>query len=212
MNVLPSEIFRRFQDQGLIVRHAGEDGPIHRIAPVEESGAGDLVFVDHAKYLPQVRERKPAAVVTTEAIAAELGEAEGLALLIAPNVRLAHALVKQAYADRDVRATEWPRVHPSAVVHESVQVPDDAVIGPGAVVGAGASLGARVVLMANCVVERGASIGAGTVIHPNCVVGYGCEIGADTILKSGCVIGAEGFGFAQDQHRRNYRIPQTGRV
>jgi UDP-3-O-[3-hydroxymyristoyl] glucosamine N-acyltransferase len=212
MNVLPSAIFQRFQEQGLLVRHAGGDPPIQRIAPVEDSGPGDLVFVDHAKYLPEVRERKPAAVVTTDAIAAGLGEPEGPALLVAPNVRLAHALIKQAYADRDVRREEWTRVHPSAVIHESVAVPGDAVIGPGAVVGAHVRLGARVVLMANCVVEHGASIGAGTVIHPNCVVGYGCEIGADCFLKSGCVIGAEGFGFAQDQRRRNYRLPQTGKV
>lgn len=212
MNVLPSEIFRRFKDPGLIVRHGGSDPVLRRIAPIEDSGPGDLVFVDHAKYLSQVLERRPSAVVTTEAFAQELADAEGLALLIAPNVRLAHALLKQAYADRDLRDVEWPRVHSSAVVHESVRVPEDAVIGPNAVVGANVSLGAGVVLMANAVVERGASIGAGSVLHPGCVVGYGCEIGADVILKSGCVIGAEGFGFAQDERRRNHRIPQTGKV
>jgi UDP-3-O-[3-hydroxymyristoyl] glucosamine N-acyltransferase len=212
MNVLPSEIFRRFQAQGLIVRHAGGDEPIRRIAPVEDCEPGDLVFVDHAKYLSRVREIGPSAVVTTEAIAADLDEAGPWALLIAPNVRLAHALLKQAYADRDVRDMEWPRVHPSAVIHESVRVPEDAVIGPHVVVGADVRLGPRVVLMAGVVVEKEATIGAGTVLHPGCVVGYGCEIGADTILKAGCVIGSEGFGFAQDERRRNYRIPQTGKV
>jgi UDP-3-O-[3-hydroxymyristoyl] glucosamine N-acyltransferase len=212
MNLLPSEIFRRFKDQGLIVSHRGADRPVHRIAPVEECEPGDLVFVDHAKYLDRVRTQKPSAVVTTEAIAAELGEAEGLSVLIAPNVRLAIAILKQTYADRDVRDTEWPRVHPSAVIHESVDVPGDAVIGPGVVVGAGVSLGARVVLMANAVIEKGASIGSGTVLHPGCVVGYDCEIGADVILKAGCVVGSEGFGFAQDERRRNYRIPHTGKV
>lgn len=212
MNILPSEIFQRFQGQGLLAAHRGADAPVRRIAPVEECQPGDLVFVDHARYLPQVQERKPSAVVTTEAVAGQLEGAGSLALLIAPNVRLAHALLKQAYGDRDLRTVEWPRIHPSAVIHDSVAIPPDAVIGPGAVVGAGVELGARVVLMANCVVEHDASIGEGTVLHPNCVVGYGCEIGAETILKSGCVIGAEGFGFAQDARRHNYRIPQTGKV
>ena len=32
------------------------------------------------------------------------------------------------------------------------------------------------------------------------------------MLKAGCVIGSEGFGFAQDEKRRNYRIPHTGKV
>ncbi len=212
MNLLPSEIFQRFQNQGLIVGHLGSDAPIRRFAPIEECEPGDLVFVDHAKHLGRVREQKPSAVVTTEAIATELGETEGVALLIAPNVRLAIAILKQTYADRDVRDVEWPRIHPSAVIHESVVVPEDAIIGPGVVVGAGVSLGSRVVLMANVVVEKGASIGVGAVLHPGCVVGYDCEIGADTILKAGCVIGSEGFGFAQDERRRNHRIPHTGKV
>ena len=212
MNTLPSEIFLAFQDRGLIVGHRGDDRPIHRIAPIEECEPGDLVFVDHAKYLARVREQKPSAVVTTETLVRELGEVEGVGLLIAPNVRLAIALLKQAYADRDVRDIEWPRVHPNAVIHASVAIPEDAVIGPGVVVGKDVVLGSRVVLMANVVIEKGARIGANTVLHPGCLVGYDCEIGADAILKAGCVIGSEGFGFAQDEQRRNYRIPHTGKV
>jgi UDP-3-O-[3-hydroxymyristoyl] glucosamine N-acyltransferase len=212
MNLLPSEIFRQFKDRHIVVRQIGDDIPIRRFAPVETCGAGDLVFVDHAKYLGMVRERKPAAVVTDETIAAQLEGTENLGLLVAPNVRLAIALLRQTYDDRDVRDVEWPRIHPSAVVHESAAVPADAVIGPGVVIGASVRLGDGVVVMANAVIERGASIGAGTVIHPGCIVGYGCEVGAEVILKAGCVVGSEGFGFAQDRQRRNYRIPQSGTV
>lgn len=212
MNVLPSAILDRFRERGLITDHLGADTPIQRLAPVEDCGPGDLVFVDHPKYLPRVLAHPPAAVVTTAAIAAEFRAPPGTAVLVTGNVRLATALLKQAYADRDVRTTEWPRLHPSAVIHPSVLVPDDAVIGPQVVIGAEVQLGPRVVLMANVVVERGARIGAGSVLHPGCVVGYDCEIGAEVILKAGCVIGSEGFGFAQDQQRRNYRIPHTGKV
>ncbi|MGX2039074.1 UDP-3-O-(3-hydroxymyristoyl)glucosamine N-acyltransferase [Methylocaldum sp. MU1018] len=211
MNVLASEVFERFRTQGLIVDHRGPDRVIRRLAPVEDCAPGDLVFVDHAKYLPRVRELKPAAVVTTAAIAAELAD-DGVSLLIAPNVRLAIALLKQTYGDRDVRDVEWPRIHPSAVIHASVAVPDDTVIGPGVVLGAEVSLGPGVVIMANTVIEKRAKIGRETVIHPRVTVGYECEIGANVILKAGCVIGSEGFGFAQDERRRNYRIPHTGKV
>jgi UDP-3-O-[3-hydroxymyristoyl] glucosamine N-acyltransferase len=44
------------------------------------------------------------------------------------------------------------------------------------------------------------------------VVSHGCVIGAKVMLKAGCVVGSEGFGFAQDEKRRNYRIPHTGNV
>jgi UDP-3-O-[3-hydroxymyristoyl] glucosamine N-acyltransferase len=207
-----SEILQRFQEQALIFGHIGPDNTISRFAPVDDCAKGDLVFVDSAKYLPLVRERKPAAVITNEAIAAELDDEPHLAILLAKNIRLATALVKQAYDDRDFYHTEWPRIHPSAVVHPSVQIPDSAVIGPGVVVGSNVVLGDRVVLMANAVIENDAQIGQGSVLHPGCVVSHGCEIGANVMLKAGCVIGSEGFGFAQDEKRHNYRIPHTGKV
>lgn len=212
MNIQISELFRRFHDQGLLSRHFGPDPVVTATAPVENCGPGDLVFVDHAKYLGKVAELGPSAIVTTEVIAGDLGDAGKVAVLITPNVRLAMALIKQAYDDRDLRGDQWPRIHPSAVVHASAVVPPSASIGPGAVLGHNVRLGENVVVMANAVLENDVSIGANSVIHPGCVVSYRCTIGSDCILKPGCVIGSEGFGFAQDQQRRNYRIPHTGHV
>ena len=212
MNLRTSEIHQRFKDQGLITRRIGPDNEVAKIAPIEDCAPGALVFVDNPKYLARVQAQKPGAVVTTEEIAAQLQGAENLAILIAPNVKLAMALLKQAYDDRDLYRTEWPRIHPSSVIHESVRVPESAVIGPGVVVGAGVALGERVVLMANTVVEHGVRIGRETVVHPGCVISHGCEVGANVMLKAGCVIGSEGFGFAQDEQRRNYRIPHSGKV
>ncbi|XGB39964.1 MAG: UDP-3-O-(3-hydroxymyristoyl)glucosamine N-acyltransferase [Cyanobacteria bacterium LVE1205-1] len=212
MNLLASQILERFRAQGLIVDHQGFDPLLQRISPIEECQPGDLVFVDHAKYLERVRSQHPSGVVVSEPLGAELLGQPGLAILIAPNVRLAMAILKQAFADRNVRDTEWSPIHPSAIIHDTVTIPVDTIIGPGVVIGRDVKLGERVVVMANVVIEHGASIGSRTVLHPSCVIGYGCQIGADVILKSGCIIGSEGFGFAQDEQRRNYRIPQTGTV
>ncbi len=212
MNLKASEILQRFKEQGLIYDHIGPDNAVSRFAPIDDCAAGDLVFVDNAKYLPLLRERKPAAVITDTTIAAELRDDTSLAILLAKNVRLATALVKQAYDDRDFYHTEWPRIHPSSIVHPSVAIPESAVIGPGVVVGANVVLGEGVVLMANAVIEHDARIGQETVVHPGSVVSHGCEVGAKVMLKAGCVIGSEGFGFAQDEKRRNYRIPHTGKV
>ena len=212
MNLKASEIYHRFKEQGLISGFFGPDNIIHGFAPIDDCAGGDLVFVDNAKYLALVRERKPAAVITDEAIAAELRDEKDLSILLAKNVRLATALVKQAYDDRDFYHTEWPRIHPSAVIHPSASIPDSAVIGPGVVVGANVVVGEGAVLMANAVIENDARIGAGSVLHPGCVLSHGCELGENVMLKAGCVVGSEGFGFAQDEKRRNYRIPHTGKV
>lgn len=212
MNLQTSEIFQRFKAQGLLTEHRGPDVWVRQVAPVEDCGPGDLVFADHAKFLDMLREKRPAAVVADPKLAEQLADLPEMAVLVAPNVKLAMALLRQAYDDRDLRQSEWPPIHPTAVIHASVVLPEDAIIGPGVVIGANVKLGAGVVIMANTVVEHDASIGAETVLHPGVVVCYRCEIGSQCILKPGCVIGAEGFGFAQDERRRNYRIPHMGRV
>lgn len=211
MDILSSEIYQDFKEQGFIIAHFGVDTRVNDIVPVEASAPGMLVFVEHVKYLPAVLEADVAAIVTTAELA-ETIELKNAAILVAPNVRLAMAYIRQKYADRNVYDSEWGRVHATAVIHESVQVPSDAVIGPGVVIGARVQLGAGVVVMANSVVEFDAIIGARTVIYSSCVISYDCHIGEDCILKAGCIIGSDGQGFAQDKHFHHHRIPQTGRV
>jgi UDP-3-O-[3-hydroxymyristoyl] glucosamine N-acyltransferase len=211
VDILSSEIYQDFKEQGFIIAHLGVDTRVNDIVPVEASAPGMLVFVEHVKYLPAVLEADVAAIVTTAELA-ETIELKNAAILVAPNVRLAMAYIRQKYADRNVYDSEWGRVHATAVIHESVQVPSDAVIGPGVVIGARVQLGAGVVVMANSVVEFDAIIGARTVIYSSCVISYDCHIGEDCILKAGCIIGSDGQGFAQDKHFHHHRIPQTGRV
>ncbi|HLF95624.1 MAG TPA: UDP-3-O-(3-hydroxymyristoyl)glucosamine N-acyltransferase [Methylococcaceae bacterium] len=213
MSWTTTEIFNRFHEQGVLVERLGPDNTVLRFAPIEECRAGDLVFADRPKFIERILETRPAAVVTDARLAPRLAEEmPELAILVSPNVKLAMALLRQTFDDRNVYDSEWPRVHPSAVIHASAQVADDALIGPGVVVGAEAVIGSRAVLMANVVIERDAKIGAESVLHPGVVVCYRCEVGAKVILKPGCVIGSEGFGFAQDAQRRNYRIPHMGIV
>lgn len=198
-----------FTASGLLVDRSGPDAVFERVAPAEACGPGDLVFADAAAYLRPILERKPAAVVTTRDLAAQL---PGLAVVTAKNVRLAQAQILQRYFDRDLRDEGWPRIHPRAVVHESAFIPESATLGPNAVVGARARLGPRCVVLAGAVIERDAVLGEDTVVHPNAVIGWGCQIGRRCIIKAGAVIGSEGFGFAQDEKRHNHRVPQLGRV
>jgi len=211
VDISSSEIYQDFKQKDLIVAHSGISTRVTGIVPAENAGAGDLVFVEHEKYLPPLLTAGVAAIVTTEAIAEKI-ELDNVAILIAPNVRMAMAYIRQKYVDRDVYDSEWGRIHATAVIHETVLVPDDVVIGPGVVIGARVQLGDAVVIMANSVIEFDVVIGARTVIYPSCVVSYNCHIGDDCILKAGCIIGSDGQGFAQDEHFHHHRIPQTGRV
>ncbi len=205
-------IFSEFKADGLIIAHKGPNRSVQNIRPVEGCGPNDLVFFEKIKYLDYIRKGHPGIVVTSEDLVEKVERIGDIAILIAPNVRLANAYIKQRYADRDLFRTEWPRVHSSSVVHESATLAADVLIGPGVIVGARVTVGNKTAIMANSVLESGVSVGNGSVIHPSCVVGYDCRIGDQVILKSGCIIGSEGQGFAQDAARSHHRIPQTGIV
>ena len=212
MKIQASQLLADFKQRNILDSMSGADSLITGIAPAEHCGSGDMVFVEKAELVDTVIAAKPAAVVTGADLAGQFNGLTETAVLTSPNVRLAQALLRQAYVDRDLYSSEWPRIHPAAVIHESVKVPADAVIGPGAVLGRNVHIGKQAVVMANAVIEEGVQIGEETVIHPNVVIGYDCEIGKRCIIKSGCVIGMEGFGFAQDEKRKSYRIPQLGKV
>ena len=50
------------------------------------------------------------------------------------------------------------------------------------------------------------------MIHPHVTIGYDCRLGNEVIVHSNSVIGCEGYGFAQDEKGKSYRIPQLGIV
>ncbi|UCE89076.1 MAG: UDP-3-O-(3-hydroxymyristoyl)glucosamine N-acyltransferase [Pseudomonadota bacterium] len=212
MNKQAAGILHDFKARGILQDMSGPDATVTRIDPVDECTPDSLVFVDSDKFVDAALAAAPAAIVTRPDLAGSFSTLAKTAVLTAANVRLANALLRQAYDDRDFRATEWPRIHSSAVIHDTAQVADNALIGPGAVLGRDVNIGKGTVIMANTVIEEGASIGADSILHPNVVVGYNCELGDRVEVQSGCIIGMEGFGFAQDEERRSHRIPQRGKV
>jgi UDP-3-O-[3-hydroxymyristoyl] glucosamine N-acyltransferase len=213
MHVTLTELVREFAHIGLRLHSADRgDRVVRRIAAVEDCGPGDLVFVDKPARLDHVRERAPTALVTSARHVALAAEQAATAVLQAPNLALAHALMKQRHGARDLVASGWEGQHPTAVVHPSADVDPTAVLEPRVVIGARSRIGAHCRIMAGAVIENDACIGERTVIHPLVVIGYGCVLGSDVVVESGSVIGSQGFGYAQDAERRSHAIPQTGIV
>jgi UDP-3-O-[3-hydroxymyristoyl] glucosamine N-acyltransferase len=212
MKRLVADIFADWQEGGLLKEHRGGNPLVEGIAPADSCGSTDLVFVDKPAFLEAVRRNKPACVVTTANLAEGLAEVAGLALLISPNVGLAQALLRQKYVDRNLRPGQWPDIHPSAVIHDTASLGEGVIVGPQAVIESGVMVGQGCVIMAGAVIEHGASLGDRTVIHPHVTIGYDCRLGNEVIVHSNSVIGCEGYGFAQDEKGKSYRIPQLGIV
>ena len=207
-----SKINEKFASLQLITAQLGADPVITGINAVESCEPGDLVFVSSKDYLELARQRQPAALVVSEKLAEDAAQEERWGILVTGNVKLAHALIKQAYGDRDFLDGQWERVHPSAVIHHTVVIPDSCFIAPNVVIGENTRLGDRCRLLAGVVIENDVEIGSDCIFHPNCVIGYNCKIGNEVEIGAGTIIGSEGYGFAQDQNRKSYKVPQTGCV
>ena len=212
MKLKASKVFESFQASGIIDEMTGPDTDISRIDPIDNCTPASLVFVDKAAFVEQAIASSPAAIVTTEQLLEHFSDLSSTAILSSSNVRLAQALIRQAWADHDHRDSGWPAIHTGAIIHESAVIGEAVVLGPGAVIGRNVKIGRGSIVMANTVLEQDVVVGEDCVLHPSVVVAQGCELGDRVILKSGCVIGMEGFGFAQDEQGRSHRIPQTGKV
>jgi UDP-3-O-[3-hydroxymyristoyl] glucosamine N-acyltransferase len=193
----------------IVARLGGElvgdpDVMVRRVAPLQSAGPGDLSFLAQAKYRPQLRETRAAAVV--------LGRAERdatrLPRILCEDPYLYFARVAQLFAAPDaVRAG----VHPSATLEPDASVPASASVGAGAYIGPRARLGERAVVGPGCHVGADVVIGDDSRLHPLVSVYARCRIGRRVIVHSGAVIGADGFGMARDGERWT-KIPQVGGV
>ncbi|QMU60225.1 MAG: UDP-3-O-(3-hydroxymyristoyl)glucosamine N-acyltransferase [Gammaproteobacteria bacterium] len=207
-----SEIVNELSEWNLFINQQGPDNIISEMPDIKQCGEGDLVFVESEDYVNYVIKQKPSAVVTNEKLAELFKDLTNTTLLVSSNAKLVQALMRQAYGDRDFRDNGWSQVHDSAVIHESATIGSNVCVGPNAVISKNARIGENSTIMANAVIEEYVKIGADTIIHPNVTISYSCEVGDRCIIMSGTVIGSEGFGFAQDQHQKSYRVPQTGNV
>jgi len=210
MRIQISEIVNEFSKWDLFQQQEGPDNLITGMPDVKACGDGDLVFIEDAEFIEYVQQKKPSAVITNEKLATSFKDLPNTSILVSSNAKLAQALLRQAYADRNIQDNGWPRLHNSAVIHDSVSVPENVTIGPGVVIAKGVRIADNCIIMANSVIEENVTIGCDTVIHPNVTIGYDCVIGERCIIKSGVVIGMEGFGLALDQQQKSYRVPQLG--
>jgi UDP-3-O-[3-hydroxymyristoyl] glucosamine N-acyltransferase len=177
---------------------------IARVASLESAAEGDISFITHARFRPQLASCRASAVIVPPALAGETS---------LPRVVCAEPYLAYARAARRLSAgAPVPAgVHPSAVVEQGAQVATDAAVGAGAYIGRGAIIGPRSQIGAGSQVGAGCNIGSACVLHARVTLYPGCTLGDRCIVHSGAVIGADGFGFAPERGAW-LKIPQTGGV
>ncbi|HLO51705.1 MAG TPA: UDP-3-O-(3-hydroxymyristoyl)glucosamine N-acyltransferase [Kamptonema sp.] len=169
------------------------DPEIFGVAAVDESKAGDLSYIEGAKFAAYVAGTGASALILPmdEVLQAKSTE-RGIAWMATADPRL---LFAEAIALFYQPFRPTPEIHPTAVIHPSAEIGTDVYIGPHAAIQAGVKIGKEVCIHPNVVIYPEVQIGDRTVLHANCTVHERTVIGADCVIHSGAAIGAEGFGF-----------------
>jgi UDP-3-O-[3-hydroxymyristoyl] glucosamine N-acyltransferase len=193
----------------IVARLGGEllgraETEIGRIATLESAGPGDLSFLTHSRYRPQLRKTQASAVILARAEQ----DATTLPRIVCDDPYLYYARAAQLL---DVQARPAPGVHPSAVVESGAVIPASATVGAFCRIGARVRLGEHVVIDSNCSIGEDVDIGDDSRLHASVTLYPRSILGKRTLVHSGAVIGADGFGMAPDKGRW-VKIPQTGRV
>jgi UDP-3-O-[3-hydroxymyristoyl] glucosamine N-acyltransferase len=178
--------------------------PISGISSIDDASPGQLTFLTGARHLPLLDQCKASAVIVPR----ELQEIDRN-LLIVDQPYLALALAAQLFIEPPSLA---PGIHPSAIIGEGVQTGADTRVGALAQIGSGSKIGDATRIYGGAYIGSNVTTGAGCLIYPGATILDGCVIGDRVIVQSGAIIGGDGFGYAQDQQGRHFKIPQMGIV
>ena len=180
----------------------GADVEITGVAGIEEAKPGQLTFVANPKYAGAARSTQASALIVSEDF-----PALRTATLRISNPYLAFARALEIF----YRPPQYaPGTHPTAVVHSSAKIGRNASIGPYAVIYEDVEIGDNCVLLPHVVIYGGTRIGDNFFAHAHAVVREHCRLGDNVVLQNGAVVGADGFGFAKDDHGRWHKIVQSG--
>jgi UDP-3-O-[3-hydroxymyristoyl] glucosamine N-acyltransferase len=189
---------------GAEVRGSGE-GQINRVAGTALADSESLVFAEDEAALHQALASKAAAVLVTEELTKQAGEAKALLVMRQPRLGFARTARLLRSADRKAGVHPTAIIAPGAVLEEGVRVDAYAVIEDGAKIGAGSSIGA------GSVIGAGVRIGEDCRIYPRVVLYSGVTLGNRVVVHAGAVLGADGFGYVRDAETGEYlQFPQQG--
>jgi UDP-3-O-[3-hydroxymyristoyl] glucosamine N-acyltransferase len=177
---------------------------ISSVGAIETARPGQITFAVSSKYAPTARSTGASAVIVDEKFPA----------LDKPTLRTRNPQFAYARAVELLHAQpkEKRGIHPTAVVDPSARIGANASIGACVVIGADVEIGENSTLLPHVVIYRDVKIGKNFFAHAHVSVRESCVIGDNVLLHNGVVIGSDGFGFAKDDSRGWYKIPQVGRV
>ena len=175
------------------------------VSGIEHAGPHHITFLANPKYAPMARTTRAGAILVEPDFPA-------LDQVATIRIRNCYRAFAQAITLFYTAPAYPPGTHPTAVIDPTAQIGERAHIGAYAVIGTGVILGSDAVILSHTVIYEGAIVGDRFFAHAHAVVREFCRLGDDVTLQNGAVVGADGFGYAADDHGTWLKIVQSGRT
>jgi UDP-3-O-[3-hydroxymyristoyl] glucosamine N-acyltransferase len=180
-----------------------ENRVINGVASLESAGAGDIAYVEEAKFFEAARDSKASCLIVPSG-----AQLEFPCRIEVKNPKLAFALIAELLHPPKNRE---PTVHSSAVIAEGADIDLTVFIGPHVSIGHSTRIEAGTRVEANVVIGDNVQVGRDCVLHPGVTLYDNVTVGNNVIVHAGVVIGADGFGYVRGD-MGYHKFPQIGTV
>ncbi len=181
----------------------GEDIEIRGCNTLMDAREDEISFLANLKYATYLSSTRAGAVILSPEYSDKVSRA-----IISDNPYLDFAKVVSLFAKEQGEfkgISELSYIDPTAKIEAGVTIYPFVYIGPRAYIGKNSKI------FSGTYIGEDVHIGNECILYPNVTVMGGCSIGNRVILHPGVVIGADGFGFAQADTKRE-KFPQIGKV
>ena len=179
------------------------DMEIRRVASLDSADAGDIAYVDDAKFFEAARKSRASCIIVRTDSELDLP-----CQLQVKNPKLAFALIAEVLHPPKRRP---PEIHSSVVIADSANIALEVFVGAFVSIGENSEIGSGTQIRAGAQIGDDVTIGNDCIIHPNVFIENGVTIGDRVIIHAGVVIGSDGFGYVRGD-MGYHKFPQIGSV
>ncbi|MBX3460761.1 MAG: UDP-3-O-(3-hydroxymyristoyl)glucosamine N-acyltransferase [Planctomycetes bacterium] len=181
------------------------DHEVIDVAVLSKAKREHLCFITDKKYLPELEQGRPGAVIAPPGMALPQGVN---ALRVAdPDYAFSKALT----ALRGEPLKPMPGIAEHVIMGSGFEMGDNTSVGAFTYIGADVKLGRNVIIYPHCYIGDSVTIGDDTVVFPHVSILERCTVGKRCVLQPGARIGGDGFGF-HFVNGKFIKAPQRGTV
>jgi len=174
---------------------------------IREATKGDLTFIAHTKYLPDVKTTQASAIIAPPGM-----ELDFPVIIRSNQPRFALIKAIELLMPRECLPESMKQgVHPLAFIGEGVVFGKNVSIGPMAIIEDHTEIGDNSVIYGGTYIGHRCKVGTDCKIYPHVTIREEITLGDRVIIHSGTIIGSDGFGYTKEEGI-HYKIPQRGTV